>query len=354
MAAYKYLKILVYFLLLISLLDTPTQFRRFLGWLGIFILFLALVALLHWHEMIHFPAIAEAIILIQRELDNQGENVFISRLQGTGFFNDPNDLCLILVAGMAISLGGMTQPRTVLRRVFWLACFGAFGYALYLTKSRGGFIAMLAGLLVLFYTRLGWWRTLFLSVIVLPVIFLLFSGRATELSAETTTAQTRLQLWSQALDFFREAPFFGIGEGEYQEYSDEHFVAHNSFLHAFAELGFFGGTIFLGAFYYAFWVLSRLGSRQVHVLDPELRRLRPFVLTITGGYGAGLLSLSRITIVPTYMILGLGAAYLQMVTSYPPLTNTRFGARLMLRLVLVSLAFLLLSYLYVRTNVRWG
>jgi hypothetical protein len=354
MSAYKFLKILVYYLLVVSLLDTPRKLRRFLGLLGVFILFVTLVALLHWHSLIHIPAVADAIVLKQLELDNEGEIWTVERLQSTGMFNDPNDLCLILVAGMTISVRGITQPRTAFRRLFWLTCLLAFGYALYLTRSRGGFIAMLAALLVLFHARFGLWKSIFLSVLVFPLIFLLFAGRSTELSTESGTGQDRLQLWSESLQFFREAPLFGIGEGEYQEYADEHHVVHNSFLQGYAELGFFGGTIFLGAFYYAFWILHRLGSRQIFIVDAELRRLRPFVLTLLGGYGAGLLSLSRVVIPSTYLILGVAAAYLQMVVSQPPLPKTRFSTRLVVRLALVSMAFLVLSYLFVRTNVRWG
>jgi hypothetical protein len=355
MSAYKFFKILVYYLIMVALLDTPAKLIRFIRWLGVFILVLTALALLQWHEVIQLPAIADAIVLEQTEINEEtGEATITLRLQSTGSFNDPNDLCLILVVGMAISLWGAGQPRAGLMRLARLAFLAVFVYALYLTKSRGGFIAMLAGMLILFYAQLGWFKTLLLSMLVLPVIFLLFAGRATEISSSSATAQSRLQLWSQALDFFREAPAFGIGEGEYQEYSEDHLVAHNSFLHAYAELGFFGGSIFLGAFYYSLWLLLRLGARPIFILNPDLRRLRPFLATIVGGYAAGLLSLSRIMITPTYMILGLAATYLQMATSFPPLANTRFNFRSVVRLALVGMAFLILSYLYVRSNVRWS
>src|SRR5262249_9768988 len=149
----------------------------------------------------------------------------------------------------------------------------------------------------------------------------------------------------------KEEPLFGIGEGAYADYSDGHFVAHNSFLHCFAELGFFGGTAYLGAFYFAIWTLHRLGSPPIHIFHPELKRLRPFMMTLVGGYAAGLLSLSRIMVVPTYMVLALATAYLRLVVSVPPLPDTRFDRRLVRRLVLVSIAFVMATYLYVKSNV---
>ena len=36
---------------------------------------------------------------------------------------------------------------------------------------------------------------------------------------------------------------FGIGESRFHE--EIHKVAHNSYVHAYAEMGFFGGTVFL-------------------------------------------------------------------------------------------------------------
>jgi O-antigen ligase len=353
MSAYKYFKILVYFLLLVSLVDTPARLRRFVLWLGTFIILLTTITLLQANHVLDIPTIDVFYMQDERDADENLIGV-TPRLQSTGIFNDPNDFCLILVVGMGISGLGLTTPRWRVYWPVWLTALVGCGYALYLTRSRGGFIAMLAGLLIAFHARFGWFKSALLSVVVLPAIFMLFAGRATELSTGASTAQSRLQLWSEALELFRSAPLFGIGEGEYVEVSEDHMVAHNSYLHAFAELGFFGGTIFLGGFYYAFWMLQRLGNQRLYFVNPEVKALRPFMVTLVGGYAAGLLSLSRIMVVPTYMILALGGAYLQMAYTYPPLTKTRFSAKLVLRLVLVSVVFLLLMYLYVRSNVRWG
>src|SRR5205823_3488992 len=97
-----------------------------------------------------------------------------------------------------------------------------------------------------------------LAAVVLPALFALFAGRQTDLSAAGGTGQARIQLWSEGLALFREAPFFGVGQGSYAEHVDQ--VAHNSFVECYAELGFFGGTLFLGAFFCAVCVLRRLDS----------------------------------------------------------------------------------------------
>jgi hypothetical protein len=147
---------------------------------------------------------------------------------------------------------------------------------------------------------------------------------------------------------------FGIGEEEYTEHSDGHAVVHNSYLHSYAELGFFGGTVFFGTYFLSVRTLQRLGGRGIHLLDPELRRLRPYLLTVVAGYAVGLLSLSRIMIVPTYMVPGLAVAFIRIGYCYPPLPGARLSGKLVLRVAAASFVFLAAMYLYTRTFVQWG
>jgi hypothetical protein len=79
-------------------------------------------------------------------------------------------------------------------------------------------------------------------------------------------------------------------------------------------MGLLGGSLFLGAF-----AVSALGLHRIHPNNPALARLQPFVLAILIGYASGVFSLSRNYIVPTYMVLGLTAAYLQIVRPALPI-----------------------------------
>jgi O-antigen ligase len=229
---------------------------------------------------------------------------------------------------------------------------GLFGYALALTQSRGGFIALLAALLVLFRTRFSWWKSVPLALIVLPIMFMIFDGRMTGISTSEDTAQERIQLWSEGLEFFREAPLFGIGQGEFADQVRQ--VAHNSFVHSYAELGFFGGTVFLGAFFCALWGLYRLRRFSLQIRDPQLTRLRPYAITILAAYAVGLLSLSRAYIVPTYMVLGLGTAYIRLASVHLPAPVLRFNGQLLLWLGVVSALSLVGIKVFVNVFVQYG
>ena len=178
-----------------------------------------------------------------------------------------------------------------------------------LTHSRGGFLGMLAALVVLLAARFGR-KALPLGLVVMPAVFVLFAGRQTNISLGNGTGQTRVQLWHEGMILFTGRPVFGIGSERYAEYAGH--VAHNSFIHCYTELGLLGGTFFLGAFYLAAWSLVRLGGKGVPPVSPELARLRPYVLAIVVGYAGGLMSLSCPYYIPTYTVLGLASVYIRL------------------------------------------
>jgi O-antigen ligase len=345
----EFAKVVAYFLLLAAFVTTPGRLRFFLYCFAAFSAVLTLLAVLNYHgviEVVNLSAVKEA----QQDVVNNRLEV-IQRLRGTGVFNDPNDLCLVLVVGVVISLYGLADRRLGLARLFWLAALGLFLYALSLTGSRGGFLALLVGLMIFGTERFGKGRSVVLAAVLLPVLFGLFAGRQTELSTTGNTGQTRIQIWNDGIVMFKGSPLLGIGCGEYEK--DAGLVAHNTFLHSFAELGVIGGVLFLGAFYSAFWSLRRLGSGPTQILDPELRRLRPYLVGLVAAYSTGMLTLSVGYIVPTYTVLGLAAVYLQMVVTSPPVPPLRFDGQLLKRMLLMSVIFLAVLFVFVRLFVRW-
>ena len=97
-------------------------------------------------------------------------------------------------------------------------------------------------------------------------------------------------------------------------------MAHNSFVHAFTELGFFGGALFLGAFTAALVMLYRLRNDCHSECEcwrestRELKRMLPYVTAMLVGFAVSMFSLSRNYFVPTYLVLGLATAYVQIAT----------------------------------------
>ncbi|HEV3084921.1 MAG TPA: hypothetical protein VGY66_34490, partial [Gemmataceae bacterium] len=102
-AAKDFGKVVVYYLLLVGLVSNPSRLRLFLYALVIYTSSVTVLALLQYHGAIDVDALAT---LKERGdfNDMTGEQIIFLRLRGPGIFNDPNDLCLILLMGMAISL----------------------------------------------------------------------------------------------------------------------------------------------------------------------------------------------------------------------------------------------------------
>ena len=329
-------KLLLYLYLLVAVVDSPRRLESLLGWLAAFALVITGLAVLHYHEIITVPALK----FVQTDGDGTGRaEAMIKRLGSTGLFQDPNDMCLMLVMAMMICLYQIIERR----RVYWFAALALFGHALTLTHSRGGFLAMLMALVVLMAARFGK-RAAPLGALVLPVVFILFAGRQTNLGDSfggQGTGSTRVQLWADGMQQFVRHPVFGIGANRFDEYMDH--VAHNSFIHCYTELGMFGGTLFLGAFYLAFWTLLRLGGKNVPPLAPELERLRPYLMAIVAGYAAGLMSLSCPYTIPTYTVLGLSAVFIGLAEVDLGVPVTRWNGPLVRRLLALSVGFVVLA-----------
>lgn len=345
---FEFFKVVVYYLLLVGLVDTPARIRRFLMWLALLTAALTLLAVLQFHGLITLPNLKPLKDFMYDPAT--GRDIAIRRLQSTGIFHDPNDLCVMLVAGVLLSMYWLGERRSGPRRYLWLGPLLLCGYALALTQSRSGFLALLAGVLAYLYSRFGRDKTILLAAAVVPALFLVFAGRQTNLSTGVNTGQTRIQLWSDGLMLFREQPLFGIGVDNYAR--EVGHVAHNSFLHAFTEMGLFGGVLFLGAFFVVLASLFCLG-RGRQIVDPELRRLHPFLLAITAAYAGGMLFLTLCYIMPTYTVLGLGTVYLRAATTEPPMPREHFDGRLLKRMLIASAVFLVIIYIFVRAFIHW-
>jgi len=353
-------KVVVYYLLLVSVLNTPERLRGFLFWLVWFAAILTVLTVLQFYQVIHLPTLRPL-----RDVDfdmTTGQQVYIYRLQGSGVFQDPNELCLMLAAVVPLCLYQLSNRRWGPARVIWLAPLFLFLFAIGLTKSRGGFLALVVGLGAMTWCRFGGKRTLIIGALGLPVLFLAFAGRQTSISATSGTGQSRVQVWADWLYDFRHAPLFGKGMELKEERpekpellgEDVKLAAHNSFLHGFAQLGLFGGMVFLGAFYLALASLFRLKADWTEITDPEMRRLHPYLFGTLVTFIMGMMSLSLCYVIPTYLILGLAVAYARVTSFYSLLPPVCLSGKNVGRIAFAGFAFLASMYVFVRVFVNWA
>jgi O-antigen ligase len=341
---WDFFKTVLYFLLFVGLVNTPSRLRWMLWWLLLFASVVALLAVLQYHGVITLPNLTPLKELGEDKLT--GASTVAVRLRGSGIFQDPNDLSILLVVSVVLALYWITDRASGPLRVAWIGSLLLCLYALSLTQSRGGLLALLAALFLVLRMRYGWRMALVLGAGLVPVMLVFFAGRQTDLSTSHGTGQDRIQLWSEGLLQFRHAPLFGIGRDEFDKAAG--LVAHNSYVHTFAELGFLGGMFFIGAFVVALESLYRLGTDGRRILDPDLRRLHPYLTGVVGGYAISMMSLTLCYIIPTYTILALAGVYLRMTATTPATPAARFDARLLMRLVGIGILAIIGLYVFLR------
>ncbi|HEX2971797.1 MAG TPA: O-antigen ligase family protein [Tepidisphaeraceae bacterium] len=345
---WTFTKMLLYYLLLVSVLDCPEKLRSFLLWLVGWMVILATLPVLQYHGLVDLSFLAPL-----KELDFDhltGQELAVTRLIGIGIYADPNDLAHILAAGVPICLYALSDRRSGSSRYVWLAPLGLFLYAIMLTKSRGGLIALVTGMGTFAVLRYGWRKALWLGLLAMPALVLL-SDRQTDISTDEQTGQERIQMWSDAMVAFRANPLFGLGAWQFG--GENSLVAHNSYIQAFAELGLLGGTCFLGTYYLSLHAVGWLARQPAPPMDSRVVPLLPCLCGSIAAYAAGMLTLTRNFLPPTYLFPGLATVCLGFMFPIARQSMQRVDLPLMRRLLAISLAFVVVAYVFIRLSVRW-
>jgi len=229
------------------------------------------------------------------------------RIRGLGLLHDPNDLALGLVMALPL-IGAFWRQRAMLRNlaiVVLPAC--AIGYGLFLTRSRGGVLALAVTLCAAASRRIGRVAALLIFVIVfgagLAADFT--SGRQVSLADDSATG--RMEAWSEGLQMLKSQPLLGVGYGQFLDHHT--LTAHNSFVLCFAEAGLIGYFFWLGII-----VITVVQLHELKKLPPdeplsrELRHWAPALQLALVAFMTAAFFLSRSFIPMLYLLTGLCVA----------------------------------------------
>ena len=342
---YDYSKVVLYFLLFTGLITTTSRLQQLLNVVLWSIIIVAALSVLQFHEIINLPTVETLT-----EGASKGEAELV-RLRGAGMFHDPNDFCVLLAFAVQLGLYRLLDKGGSSMRLLWLGPLALLLTAIVLTRSRGGLLALLVGLAVVLVMRYGK-RVGLALVLLIPVALLALGGsRQTDFSTSSGTAQERVQVWADALMKLRSSPLFGIGRNQFTK--DSRLVAHNSYLHCFAELGILGGGCFVGGIFLTLRHFYRRRDLQT-VRDPEMRRLLPYLGGASTTYCVGMMSLTLLYLVSTGMILALGQVTANLAKTDPELPEERTDLRLLGQLFAVAIVFLFLMEVFVRLAMIRG
>ncbi len=273
-----YVKIILIFALMVSTITSPRRVRQ-MTWIMI---------------------IASGYLSCRAVFDYvRGVNLVEGdRVRGAvgGMFENPNDLALNLVTFLAPTLFIIFQDRKPSRRLFAAAIAGAMLAAIVCTKSRSGFLGLIAmGAVVLYYVAKAKpaivIAALVAGLMALPAMPESFWNRMDSIMNADEDASgsraARIRLIEQGVEVFLENPITGIGAGQFQNYNapgtvEKWRVTHNVWLQVAAELGIFGIAAFaflvVRGYSASFVVLRMLRQSKKHrhsdsSLTDEERRL---------------------------------------------------------------------------------
>jgi len=355
--AFAMFKIVLYYMLFVSLVLNGARLRAFTGWLVLFASLVAMLGILDFHEQLGFLPNGK-LPRLKNEFGMEAVEDK-TRMYGPGIFQDPNDIAALIGSTFLLLLGRLQDKRSGPLRFLWLLPLGVLGYGLYLSQSRGGTLAIAAGLGVLFTLRFGLGRGLLVSLFLAPLVGAFLAMRQADLSSHHDSGQTRIQLWNEGLVMFRANPLFGVGVNEYQVHAGQ--VAHNSYLHAFGEMGFFGGVAFFAAFYLAlegmiglYRPVSQGAGKPLPpvIQDEDFAQVGPYVFAALVTYMVSMFTLTLNYLVPTYAFLGMAAVMVRRAVTWPPRKPTLFSVNLVGRMAIYSIVYLVFMFLVVRAFFR--
>jgi O-antigen ligase len=212
-----------------------------------------------------------------------------------------NETAAALVVGgtLATALAVALRGKPVLRLATTIAvplCL----FAVFLTLSRGGLMALAAALIAAIVMagrrRRGAALVVAACAVLATVIYFgaFASVEARDRVLEVEGGSGRTDIWTVGWRMVEDNPLRGVGAGNFSISSihyllepgalprddlivDEAKVVHNTYLHVLSELGLVGLTLFLGVIAFSLWCASRAvacasraGDRQLEVLARAL------------------------------------------------------------------------------------
>ena len=320
--------VVCYFLIRLGV-NSQRQLNGLIYLLAALNMFLAVNGILQFHTGIGFGNIA----------------MRLDRIYGTGIFNDPNDLGMTFVMTVPLLLMIITRSRTFLFvRILAVAGLALVLVALYYTNSRGAILGLGATMVCFSFMKFRPVTASLMAVVFVGMVAIAAPSRGTEIDAGESSAQSRIQSWAEGWNMLKTHPITGVGFGQYTEYHSK--VAHNSFVHTFAELGLLGAFCLVGMFYWYF-----KGLRAIPTEDRDLAAWRRW-LTISA---VGMLTcgwfLSRQYVPIFYVLLAIGACGASINAPASKLKSTGTDFAWISAFTVVGVLFV---YFLIRTMAIWS
>jgi O-antigen ligase len=255
----------------------------------------------------------------------------LNRLAGT--VADPNEFATLLVAGMALASPFVfSRDRPAPAKLLAGLSVAFLLFAVLLTLSRGGLIALSAALLVgIFVAYRARLRVLVATGLVVlgAVIYFSSNPQAFERVTASDGGSGRTDIWNIGWRMVEDHPVRGVGAANFQVSSihyllepgairfdeyvvDQPAVAHNMYLQVLAELGIVGLVLFLGIVFVCIAMMVRAYLMFARADDRDGALLAAGALMAVSAVLAGYFFLSEEHSKVLWLLLTLGPTLLAL------------------------------------------
>jgi O-antigen ligase len=182
------------------------------------------------------------------------------RLEGVlnGNYANPNDFALAVVIALPICLAFMLRTRNNLVKMTWLGSIAAMTYSVVLTASRAGILAFAVAMVVALwhFSVKGRYRYLLVMLGGFALCALLLGGHQLKDRYEAIvnpqtyrsaygSAEQREALLKKSIIASFKYPIFGLGPGNFNTYSGNWHVTHNTYTQMSSETGLPGFILYM-------------------------------------------------------------------------------------------------------------
>jgi O-antigen ligase len=175
------------------------------------------------------------------------------RIRWVGEYDGANVLCMLFVIAIAFAIHLTIGPWGVFTRILAASLGGLIVYGVYLTASRGGFLALVVvAIMTVIFRRtdkpinIGPVRLLVAGV---TAVLLLSAApaRMDKLNDDAHSSAGRIDSWQEGLEMMKATRMMGVGYGQWQEH--HYLLAHNSIVQTLGEMGLAGLFAWLAVLY---------------------------------------------------------------------------------------------------------
>jgi O-antigen ligase len=203
------------------------------------------------------------------------------RTRWVHIFDGPGVFCVIFTIALPFVMQYLDKWQPPLKKLLGAGGVLALLLAIYLTGSRGGFLATLFMLALYVALRYRVSPTRLVAGAGLSaVLFLAAPSQLTTMRDQSRSADYRIEMWAEGIEMATQNPVFGIGRGNFVRYTAK-LIAHNSAIEIMGEMGFVGFSFWVALIY-----LCVKGTWRTYTTagDAATKSLAAAALIALGGY----------------------------------------------------------------------